>query len=156
MRDVLCRNSHASSSSSVRVTSASRRAFMSVNSSVFSTLKLRCVVNSWYYRMIASRLLLFQIVSHYFCQLITTPTHGHRWQPDVGLEPQLNPYLRRNLSFRATTIYTTPTSSMALLTTSSATIGNRTRNLSPFAHVILTVFDHPRNVSSAESRIVCL
>jgi hypothetical protein len=42
--------------------------------------------------------------------LITTLTHRHRWQPDVGLVPQLIPHLRRNLNFKATPIYSTPTS----------------------------------------------
>jgi hypothetical protein len=45
---------------------------------------LRCVVNSWYHRVVASRSLLLQIVGHYFRRLITTLTHGHRWQLDVA------------------------------------------------------------------------
>jgi hypothetical protein len=86
------------------------------------------------HRVVTSRSLLFHIVSHYLRQLITTLTHGHRWQPDVGFEPQLNPQLRY-LSFRVTTIYTTPTSSMA-----------------SFVHVILAgqLLVHLRNISNAE------
>ena len=97
--------------------------------------KLRCAVNSWYHRVVASRSLLFQIVSNYFRQLITTLTHGHRWQPDVGSKPQLNLQLRRIISFRVTTIYTTPTLSMA-----------------SFVHVILTeqLLVHLRNIFNAE------
>lgn len=65
----------------------------------FCGRKLRCVVTSWYHRVVASRSLLFSN-----CEPLSLSAYCHS---------SSRPQLRRNLSFRVTAIHTSPTLPMA-------------------------------------------